>query len=88
LIWRFLGLTSAWLVPVGILATTYPHFIVTWQQSGVEVDRHALEAAMLLRLAGVILALLVADRVVTYAKESRAPAVGAEGSENRSSDLY
>jgi len=84
LIWRFLGLTSAWLVPVGILATTYPHFIVTWQQSGVEVDRHALEAAMLLRLAGFILALLFADRVVTYAKKDRAPAVGTKGSENRS----
>ena len=78
LTWRFLGRTSAWLVPAGILITTYPHFIVTWQQSGVEVDRHAFEAAMLLRLAGFILALLVVDQVVTaYTQNSHTPAVSA-----------
>lgn len=64
LTWRWLGRSSSWLVPLGILATTYPHYVVVWGQSGVEVDRHAFEAAMLLRLAGLILAIFVLDRLI------------------------
>lgn len=58
------GWSLLWLVPIGILVTTYPHFVVTWHESGVEVDRHAFEAALLLRLATFLLALLALDRVI------------------------
>jgi hypothetical protein len=61
--WRR-GPSPSWLVPLGVLATTYPHFLVVWHQSGLEVDRHALEAALLLRLGAALLALLALDRLL------------------------
>src|SRR4029077_11259978 len=65
------GPTIAWVVPIGILLTTYPHFLVAWHQSGVEVDRHAFEAALLLRLAGFLLAMFALDRVFAAASTKR-----------------
>ncbi len=61
---RSIGFDRLWLVPIGVLMTTYPHFLVVWHQSGVEVDRHALEAALLLRLALLLLAALAVDQVL------------------------
>lgn len=61
-----------WVVPVAILITTYPHFLVAWHQSGVEVDRHALEAALLLRIAGFMLAFFALDRALVAVAVSRA----------------
>jgi len=63
----FAGTSLIWLVPIAILVTTYPHFLVAWHQSGVEVDRHALEAALLLRLAGFLLAFFALDRALVAA---------------------
>jgi hypothetical protein len=54
-------------VPLAILLTTYPHFLVAWHQSGVEVDRHAFEAALLLRIAGFLLAVFALDRALVAA---------------------
>jgi hypothetical protein len=54
-----------WLVPAGILITTYPHILVAWHFSGIEVDRHALEAALLLRLGLLLLALICLDALWT-----------------------
>lgn len=70
LIGRRYGASAIWLVPVAVLLTTYPHDLVVWHQSGIEVDRHALEAALLLRLAGLLLACFALDRVLT-ARSSR-----------------
>jgi hypothetical protein len=64
--WRFAGPTSAWFVPLGIVATTYPHFLLAWHESGYEVDRHALEAALLLRLAMLLLGCFALDRVLFF----------------------
>jgi hypothetical protein len=61
---RLAGPTIVWVVPIAILLTTYPHFLVAWHQSGVEVDRHAFEAALLLRLAGFLLAAFALDRAL------------------------
>ncbi len=62
--WRA-GPGLVWLVPLGILLTTYPHFLVAWHQSGVEVDRHAVEAALLLRLGVFLLATMAVDRALS-----------------------
>jgi hypothetical protein len=62
-----LGWSLVWLVPLGILVTTYPHFLVAWHESGVEVDRHAFEAALLLRLAMFLLFLFALDRALVAA---------------------
>lgn len=67
------GASYVWLVPVAILATTYPHFLVAWHQSGVEVDRHVLEAALLLRIAVFLLGCLAADRALAAVSRLLAP---------------
>jgi hypothetical protein len=59
---RLAGPKPVWLIPVAILLTTYPHFLIAWHQSGVEVDRHAFEAALLLRLAMLMLACFALDK--------------------------
>jgi hypothetical protein len=60
-VWRFIGFEPVWLVPLAIFATTYPHLVVVWHESGVEVDRHAFGAALLLRLAVLLLGLFAVD---------------------------
>jgi hypothetical protein len=62
---RLRGAAFIWLVPIGVLVTTYPHLLVVWHQSGIEVDRHALEAALLLRLGILLQLALLADRLVS-----------------------
>lgn len=59
------GADRVWLVPFGLLLTTYPHVLVVWHQSGIEVDRHALEAALFLRLGLLVLALFAIDRALS-----------------------
>jgi len=66
------GASHVWLVPTGILITTYPHFLVAWHQSGVEVDRHALEAALFLRIAVFLLVCVAADRALAAVSRQRA----------------
>jgi len=63
--------TAAWLVPAGLLLTTYPHLLVVWHFSGYEVDRHALEAALLFRLGTFLLLILAVDRLVSILGRSR-----------------
>jgi hypothetical protein len=65
LVARRFGWERTWLVPLALLLTTYPHFLVVWHQSGIEVDRHALEAAILLRIALLLLILFAIDRALS-----------------------
>ena len=55
---------TVWIVPAGLLLTTYPHLLVVWHFSGYEVDRHALEAALLLRLGVLLLLVFSVDRAL------------------------
>jgi hypothetical protein len=77
LAWRGLA-TAVWLVPGTILLSTYPHLLVVWHLSGVEVDRHALEAALLLRLALLLLVLLCLDAVLSRRRAQRVPSAGSQ----------
>jgi hypothetical protein len=70
LVARRFGWDRVWLVPLALLLTTYPHFLVVWHQSGVEVDRHAVEAALLLRLGLLLLALFAIDRAISSRAET------------------
>jgi len=65
LVARRFGWERTWLVPLALLLTTYPHFLVVWHQSGIEVDRHALEAAILLRIGLLLLFLFAIDRALS-----------------------
>lgn len=67
---RYARPSFVWLPPIGILLTTYPHLLIAWHQSGVEVDRHALEAALLLRIGGLLLAFFALDRALVLASAS------------------
>jgi hypothetical protein len=63
--------SPVWIVPAVLLASTIPHGLVAYHLSGLEVDRHALEAAVLLRVGALILALFVLDAVVTSLRDHR-----------------
>ena len=58
------GASTVWIVPVVMLISTIPHGLVAYHLSGLEVDRHALEAAVLLRVGALILALFALDAFV------------------------
>jgi hypothetical protein len=74
LVFRVAGAERIWLVPLGVLVTTYPHFLAVWHLSGLEVDRHAFEATLLLRLAVLLLIVFVLDRALGIVKSRRGPA--------------
>jgi hypothetical protein len=65
--------SRVWIVPIVILISTIPHGLVAYHLSGLEVDRHALEAAVLLRVGALILALFALDALVTGIRDRRTP---------------
>ena len=58
------GGTIVELVPLAILITTYPHLLLSWHMSGLEVDRHAMGAALLMRLSLFLLAAYSVDALL------------------------
>lgn len=58
------GVSWLWAVPAVVLASTFPHGLVAYHLSGLEVDRHALEVAVLLRLGLLVLVVLACDAVL------------------------
>jgi hypothetical protein len=72
---------STWIVPIVLIATTYPASLVAWHMSGQEVDRHALGGALGLRLGILLLALLLVDAVgsSSVATDERSVASGRVG---------
>lgn len=68
-----LGMARTALVAVVVLVSTLPHALVAYHLSGLEVDRHALEVAVLLRLGALLLGLFTLDAVLE-ARRSRATA--------------
>jgi hypothetical protein len=60
------GASWLWAVPAAVVVSTVPHALVAYHLSGLEVDRHALEAALLLRLGLLVLAVLACDAVLQY----------------------
>jgi hypothetical protein len=64
--------SPVWIVPVVMLVSTVPHALVAYHLSGLEVDRHALEAALLLRVGTLILALIALDALLTAIRARRA----------------
>jgi hypothetical protein len=67
-----------WLVPAAILLTTYPHLLAVWHFSGYEVDRHAFQAALLLRFCVFLLLLLALDHLLVTLRPRRGAPVVAE----------
>ena len=63
--------SRVWVVPIVVLASTIPHVLVAYHLSGLEVDRHALEAAILLRVGALILALFALDALLTGIRDRR-----------------
>lgn len=65
--------SPVWIVPVVVLISTIPHGLVAYHLSGLEVDRHALEAAVLLRVGALILALFALDALMNEIRGRRGP---------------
>jgi hypothetical protein len=74
------GASPVWIVPVVMLVSTVPHALVAYHLSGLEVDRHALEAALLLRVGALILALFELDALLTAIRARRAPVAAPRSS--------
>jgi hypothetical protein len=58
---RIYGLPPPVLVAAALVVSTIPHSLAVYHLSGLEVDRHALEVAVLLRLGIFLLALFALD---------------------------
>ena len=58
------GLPPPSLVPAALILSTIPHGLAVYHLSGLEVDRHALEVAVLLRLGVLLLALFALDALL------------------------
>ncbi len=69
--------STMWIVPIVVLMSTVPHGLVAYHLSGLEVDRHALEVAVGLRVGALILALFALDALVTELRGRRATRVGS-----------
>jgi hypothetical protein len=65
------GATREWLVPLVALATVYPQLLLAWHLSGIEIDRHALTGAVLLRLLPPLVLLLAVDRALAARGEDQ-----------------
>jgi hypothetical protein len=59
-----LGAPRTWVVPVAAGALAIPHGMIVWLGDAADVDRHAVQVAVEVRLALLLLAVLVADRLV------------------------
>ena len=59
------GVSPPWVVPTVALVSTAPHGLIAYHLSGLEVDRHALEVAVLLRVGILLLAVFAVDSAVT-----------------------
>jgi hypothetical protein len=64
------GLSRLWIVPAVAIASTVPHGLVSYHLSGLEVDRHALEVAVILRLGLLILAAFAVDTALTVRRSA------------------
>jgi hypothetical protein len=64
------GLAPAAGVGFAALLCTYPQMVVVWNVSGQEVDRHALVAALVVRLAAVLLAAVALDGLYEPVREA------------------
>jgi hypothetical protein len=62
---------AVWLVPAAIVLLTYPHLLAVWHFSGYEVDRHAFEAALLLRFAVLLLLIFTLDHLLVRDHQAR-----------------
>jgi hypothetical protein len=55
------GLQPAWLVPLALLASIYPLMFIVWHGGTLETERHAVQIALQLRLAGWMMLLFLTD---------------------------
>ncbi|MFC2172002.1 hypothetical protein ACFLU6_05145 [Acidobacteriota bacterium] len=60
-----------WIVPLLLIFLAYPHGIIVWHGDAMEVERHALQLSVHLRLGFWMLLLFAADLGFAYLKERR-----------------
>ena len=68
------GARRTWLVPVGVILLQLPHALLVYHGDTLEVARHAMVMAIMLRLGILMLALLAVGAVLERLAPGRAPA--------------
>jgi hypothetical protein len=58
----------AWVVPLALLASAYPLMFVIWHGGTLELERHAAQLALQLRLAGWMMVLFLLDTLARQVK--------------------
>jgi hypothetical protein len=66
------GFDRLLVVPAVALLAAYPQILAVWHFSGQEVDRHALVAALVVRIALILIATLAVDALLGARRPSRA----------------
>ena len=66
------GFDRLLVVPAVALLAAYPQILAVWHFSGQEVDRHALVAALVVRIALILIATLAVDALLAARRPSRA----------------
>lgn len=65
------GPSRTWLVPIGAIALQVPHAVLVYHGDTLEIPRHAVVMAVTVRLGILLLAILVAGRLVEWLVERR-----------------
>lgn len=73
-LWRLRLARLFWLVPTLCLLSTVPHAILVWDGDWVELARHSVLVAILLRLSLLLLVFFVLDELVRSWRENDEPA--------------
>ena len=74
-IWRGSG---AMVVALGMIVLTYPHAILVWHGDPNEIDRHALQASVQLRLGIWLILLTAADTYMARARMRQSSATAGD----------
>jgi hypothetical protein len=66
------GFQAWWLVPYLLLISAYPLMFIVFHGDAIELERHALQISMQIRLAGWMTLLSLVDSLASRCEESRA----------------
>ncbi len=69
--WNEIGIQVAWVIPFALIASSYPLMFVVWHGDSIEIERHAYQAAMQLRLGLLMLGLFLIDAELRILKAVR-----------------
>ncbi len=70
-IWKSANQKSIWYLSVTLFLSTYPMAVLVWQTVPIELGRHALQIALLLRLVSWVVIVLILEKCINFLKKHR-----------------